>query len=202
MACRALSNLLRVRDTLHPGFLSQFFRTSGLFMYTLPRRLIRSSDIPLEIVEGSNTRPSWVLFYLGLAFLLFVSLPVFCELSDDLSYKPVPAKILSRSVETKQIAWLEDHIPKVTYSYVIDNQRHTSQQVFGGFSQNSYGTTEDAQKLVNSLGTTDSCTAYIDPTNPSKSFLKRFWEQPISFMENLIVGLLISCCLIYLGRNN
>jgi len=171
-------------------------------MYTLPRRLLRSSDIPLAIVEGSGTRPSWVLFYLGLAFLFFLSLPVMCELADDFSYKPVPARILSRSVETKEITWFQDHIPKVTYTYVLDGKQHRSQRVFGGFGQNSYGSTEDAQKLVNGLGTTDSCMAYVDPTNSSNSFLKRFWEQPFSFIENLAIGLLISCCLIYLGRNN
>jgi hypothetical protein len=171
-------------------------------MYTLPRRLLRSSDIPLAIVEGSNARPSWVLFYLGLAFLLFLSLPILCELADDFSFKPVPATILSQSVETKRIVWFEDHIPKVTYTYTINNETYTSQRVFGGFGQNSYGSTEDAQKLICSCGTTDSCTAYVDPTNPSNSFLKRFWDQPISFIENLAIGFLISCCLIYLGRNN
>jgi hypothetical protein len=171
-------------------------------MYTLPRRLLRSSDIPLAMVEGSSASQSWVLFYFGLVFLLFLSFPVLCELADDVSYKPVNAKILSRSVQIKPIAWREDHVPKLTYSYVVDGHQHTSNRVFGGFGQNSYCSEVDAQAVINNLGTTGSCIAYVDPTNPSNSLLKRFWEQPFAFIENLMLGLLLSLCLIYLGRNS
>jgi len=171
-------------------------------MYTLPRRLLRSSDIPISLPEGSDPRPSWVLFYFGLVFLLSLSVPIFCELSEDLSYKPVPAKILSYSVESRPIAWREDHIPKITYSYSVNGVMHTASRVFGGLGQHSYYSTEDALAVIKRLGTADGFVAYVDPKNSSRSLLERFWEQPISFMENLMLGLVLSACLIYLGARS
>jgi hypothetical protein len=171
-------------------------------MYTLPRRHLRSSDIPLVLADGSHAHSSWLLSYVGLAFLIFLLFPVLFELSDDLSYKPVPAKILTASVEAKRIAWREDHVPRVTYTYTVNNQRYLSSRVFGGFGENSYGSAKDAQKVLNNLCTARGCIAYVDPTDSSKSLLKRLWEQPMGFLENLTMGLVLAGCLLCLGRNN
>lgn len=63
------------------------------------------------------------------------------------------------------------YIPEVRYTYDYEGRQYTSDQVYPGFDNTSTSSREWAEDVVDSYEEGEMTTGYVNPDNPSESFL-------------------------------
>jgi len=160
-------------------------------MFTLPRKHVRSSDIPLEspYFEASQRRNS--LLYLSVFLLIMLLYPGLSELYEDLANEPVPAKVTEVSLREETIGGAHYFVPVVSYCYLVAGLKHDSKRMFGGATQQTLADREEANQLLKPFQPGGDCIAYVSPTHPEKALLNHFWDQPRTYLLTYILGLLL-----------
>ncbi len=107
------------------------------------------------------------------------------------NFKPVDARVISTSIE-KHVSRSGrggrsvSYSPVVKYTYSVGSEKHESNQVFPISFSGSY---EFAKKTIEMFPPGKRTTAYIDPGDPSRSFLvKRYFFIPYLLV---LVGILL-----------
>jgi len=168
-------------------------------MYTLPRKHLRSSDIPPGDFTKQWASPKNYLPYLGFFFLAALSYPIVSELIDDLTCEPRAGWLSSKEVRREEMNNRQAYVPAVAYSYVIGETTFHSDKLFGGFGKQVCSSAQEASEILSDLNVNSPCTVYVNPWTPSTAFLKHISEQSSGFYVNLLLGLAIVISFIYIG---
>lgn len=119
---------------------------------------------------------------------------------DD--YDEVSADILDTDVEQQTThmpdtgATIVNYAPVVVYSYTYDGSTYTNDDINPGGDVSKSSETE-ARELVNEYSVGGTTTAYVDPDDPSSSFLEH--EVPLS---TVIAQIFLGLVLVSIGAGN
>jgi Protein of unknown function (DUF3592) len=160
-------------------------------MFTLPRKHVRSSDIPTEspYFEASQRRNS--LLYLSVFLLLMLIYPALSEICEDLANEPVPAMVMDATLKEETIGGTQYFVPVVSYRYLVHGSKHDSKRMFGGGAQQTIADKDEASELLKPFQPGGNCIAYVSPIDPERALLKHFWDQPRTYLITYAVGLLL-----------
>jgi hypothetical protein len=160
-------------------------------MFTLPRKHLRSSDIPTEspYFEASQRRNS--LLYLSAFLLVVVLYPGISELYEDLTNEPIPATVTGVNLKEENIGGSQYFVPIISYRYLVNGSKHDSNRVFGGAVQQTVADKDEAKELIKPFQLGGDCIAYVCSNDPDKALLKHFWDQPRTYLITYALGVLL-----------
>lgn len=168
-------------------------------MYTLPRKHLRSSDIPAGAIADDKKKRKNVLLYLGIFFLTALTYPIASEIYDDLVCQSHPGLIESKVIASTGSLGHQTFLPIVLYKYSVAGKTFYSEKLFGGNNQLSFANRNEAENVLGDLSENAECTVYVDPSNPSRSFLKKIYQQSPDFFLNGLLGFTIAGALIIIA---
>lgn len=91
------------------------------------------------------------------------------------TFEPVDAELRTAEVdhweEYNDGRYIDTYAPEVSYSYVVDGQRYTSENFRPGTGRETFRDRAEAAALLDGYEAGQQVTAYVDPQNPEQAFL-------------------------------
>lgn len=145
------------------------------------------SGITVGGTHLDSTRGSLLVLVLGLAVAGYGGYD-YVQQSDAVEHAvEIDATILETGVEADEVNRRGvDYHPTVRFEYTYEGESHTSSRVYPSTLGRTFDTESAAAEAIADYAVGETVTAYIDPADPDRAFLKRT-STPMGPL--LVVGL-------------